>query len=85
MCVIVDYLIRGVTKLDGARCKRQVEVFRKRMYCIEGRQCWDFSAPDSDLAPGELCPLRYSSVSVTGCWVVGYSLILGYSVKESLN
>jgi len=44
------------------------EIFRKRMYCIEGSTCdivGTFSAspavirlPHSDSAPGELCPLR---------------------------
>jgi len=57
---------RCVTRLDGARGKKQIwrpmlepEVCRKQMYCIEESTCDNVGTfqrpPRSDSAPGELC------------------------------
>ena len=59
-------MLRGVTKWDGARWKKQVsrpifehELFWKQIYFLEESACdifGTFCRPHSDLVPGELCP-----------------------------
>ena len=75
--LIINRWGKGVTRLDGARGKKQVwrppmfepEVFRKQIYCIEDT-CdivGTFRRPHNDTAPGIVPPSALVTPLQIGC------------------
>ena len=83
---------RGLTRLDGARGKKQVwrthwkQVFRKQMYCIEESTCDIFGTsrrPRSGSAPGELRSPCYAS-ALTSDKVTSISIMTRFSISTAI-